>query len=518
MKKNSTMKTFYLIFSLLIISSLAIAQSPEIEWGPETELEKDFYNDRVVGYDADGFYVLRTLGNYLVDNGNIHLDYYSSLTYDKESSIQVFLPTIEGQFSEFLDLFYLDGKLILFTTVTDTKKKMRNAYVQKLKNDGTLDGQPTLVGKLSLANSDKEKFDIRLIEDNQIMVTALNSFEEYGGQPVVVKIFDSSLNLVVDKSLEIPLTGRNFDLTQIEYGKSGRLFLAIRAEQASTKKSVRVKKYDDLLLIYNTHTSSFETYTIVIEKYLAADFMIKLDADENVIAYGFLTPKSSPNYTGIFYNKINPKTLKAEINTTGLFSREMIAEFVDKRNGETLDDYYRFNLKNIIFTNGGYTLFLAEQHFETSKTLVDPKTKAEEYIYYYNQNDIIAACVDKDGVMKWTSRIPKSQQSINDNEFFLSFEAVPTKYGDKVKVLYMDNPSNLATNSAADVKEMKRPAKGVATLLTIYMDGTVDKVRLFDNEHIKNMFSPRTFFKLKNAYAVEGVSGKATQFGGLRFE
>src|SRR3989339_1164031 len=100
------MKTICFILCITLLSSLAFAQSPEIEWGPITEYSKGEYNNRVIGHDADGFYVLKTTGNYTIDNGNIFLDYYASLNYEYETSVQVFLPTVDGMFSEFLDLFY----------------------------------------------------------------------------------------------------------------------------------------------------------------------------------------------------------------------------------------------------------------------------------------------------------------------------------------------------------------------------------------------------------------------------
>lgn len=515
---NEIMKKTIFLLSIIACYIAGYAQTLQVDWGSLQDMPKNNFNEKIIGYDKDGLYILRSSGDYVVDNSGIWLDYFSTTMKSKESSIQVLLPSVEGQMSNYLDMFYISGKIILFTTINDAAKKKTFAYVQEITKEGTLAGKPILAGEIPL-NSETDKFNINLSPDKtRVMVSTLSTFEKYA-TPYKIKVFDSSLKEVVNSGFDLPLKDRNFTVLQTLYGNSGNIYFAIKAEQASKKKTATTTaKYDYLILVHSTVKKDFDTYTVALEKNVPANIFFNLDNDENVIVFGFVSPKSAPGFTGIYYNKINPKIAKLELNTSGLFSREMILEFSDGRNGETAAQYLNYIPKNILFLENGSAVFLAEQSYTTTRTMVDPKTKAEEVIYYYNSNDIIAACANKEGKIDWTLRIPKNQKSLNDNAYFLSYFATATRYGSKVKILYVDNPGNLNSNAVAEIKELKRPQKGVATVLTIYSDGSIDKARMFDAVDLRFLITPKTLLESPGQYYVPAIDGKTYKLGSFFFD
>lgn len=511
------MKKFIFIIAVIVYSITSFAQTLQVDWGELYDIPKSNYNDRIVGYDKDGFYTLRSSGEYIISN-SLWLDYYSSALKSKESSVQLLLPTVEGMMTNFYQIYYIGGKLVLITTVTDSKKKVKQAYVSQVTKEGTLANKPVLAAEIPMT-SETDDFFVGLSPDKtRIYVTTLSTFEKYAGQNISVKVYDSNTKEVVNKNFQLPLTDRNFSVLQIIYGNSGNVYFGIKAEQVTKRKSATGPKYDYMVIAYNTMKKDFDTYNIVVEKYLPADMFFTLDNEEQVVVFGFTTPKSTPGYSGFYYQKINPKIAKIELTSTGVFSREMILEFADKRNGETPEQYYNFKPKNILFLENGSAVFLAEQYYMTTRTMIDPKTKAEEVIYYYNYNDIIAASANKAGAIEWTLRIPKNQKSLNDNAHFISFASVATRYGSKVKILYVDNPSNLSTNSAIEIKELKRPQKGIATILTIYNDGSIDKARMFEAQDLKFLISPSVFIETPGQFFIQGTDGKQYKMGSFFFD
>ena len=512
------MRKFLFLFAIITCYIAGFAQTLQLDWGEIQEMPKDNFNEKIIGYDKDGLYILRSSGDYLVDNSNIWLDYFSTTLKSKESSIQILLPSVEGQMSNFLDMFYISGNIILFTTVNDAAKKKTFAYAQVISKEGTLAGKPILAGEIAL-QSETEKFNINLSPDKtRIMVSTLSSFEKYA-TPYKIKVFDYELKEIINSGFDLPLKDRNFTVLQTLYGNSGNIYFAIKAEQIGKKKTATAAvKYDYMILAYSSTKKSFDTYLVTLEKNVAANIYFNLDNDENIVVFGFVSPKSAPGFTGIYYQKINPKTAKLELNTSGLFTREMILEFADVRNGETPAQYLNYSPKNILFLENGSAIFLSEQNYTTTRTMVDPKTKAEEVIYYYNSNDIIAACATKEGKIDWTMRIPKNQKSLNDNAYFLSYFATATRYGSKVKVLYIDNPGNLNSNAVAEIKELKRPQKGVATILTIYSDGSIDKARMFDAVDLRFLFTPKALLETPGQYYIPAIDGKTYKMGSFFFD
>ena len=105
---------------LLFTSILLQAQTLDvIDFGLYQDIPKLTEFQDFVGRDDDGFYVVRSEGF----NGKINADdklwveYYSSLTMTQESVNEIILPAVGGIQSRFERMFYMDKKLILFTTV-----------------------------------------------------------------------------------------------------------------------------------------------------------------------------------------------------------------------------------------------------------------------------------------------------------------------------------------------------------------------------------------------------------------
>lgn len=512
------MKKIILLITITACFLAGYTQMLQVDWGDLQEFPKNNFYEKIIGYDKDGLYILRSSGDFVIDNSNIWLDYFSTTMKTKESSVQVLMPSVEGQMSNYLDLFYISEKIILFTTVNDAVKKKTFAYAQEISKEGTLSGKPIEVGEIAL-NSETEKFNINLSPDKtRIMVSTLSTFEKYV-TPYKIKVFDSNLKEIVNSGFDLPMKDRNFTILQTLYGNSGNIYFAIKAEQVGKKKTATASvKYDYMILVYSSTKKAFDTYTVMLEKNVPANIFFNLDNDENIVVFGFVSPKSAPGFTGVYYQKINPKTAKLELNTSGLFSREMILEFSDGRNGETPAQYLNYTPKNILFLENGSAIFLSEQSYTSTRTMIDPKTKAEEIIYYYNSNDIIAACATKEGKIDWTLRVPKNQKSLNDNAYFLSYFATATRYGSKVKLLYIDNPGNLNFNTVADIKELKRPQKGVATVLTIFSDGSIDKARMFDAVDLKFLFTPKVLLETPGQYYVPALEGRTYKMGSFFFD
>ena len=154
------------ILGLFIMSAVTTAQTVNCDFGVDQKikLENGETYQKMVGADKTGFYVLKT--DY--DN-NIWLEFWNSDNLVKESSNRLILPSVGGVQAEFKEMFYLNEKLIMFTTVTNESIKQKTLYAQHVNKAGKIIGESKPIGRLTNQNIVVD-FDVRLTEDRKAHV------------------------------------------------------------------------------------------------------------------------------------------------------------------------------------------------------------------------------------------------------------------------------------------------------------------------------------------------------------
>ena len=517
----------FIVFVSLIISYTGLlAQTLEMDWGQASELPKNHYYQKIIGSDKDGFFTIQSKGILGVNDETLTLEYYSTTTNAKESSNQVITPTVNGNPTHYEEMFYLNGKIILFSSVNSSSRKV--LYVQYLNTDGTLKNKPKEVGSIPVSNSSLDGFEIYINDAKKLVLSYHNTFAQYNGEPFIYKIFNSDLIEETNVSLEIPLKERSFEVTQSKISKLGDIYMLVKAEKIKDKKKESASAtYEFMMMIYNSKKKTFNPFIITADKYIPSHAIFGLDKEGNILIGGFFsnkTVKIANEFLGAFYMKINPNILKASVvdpkSAIKIFSKDLMAEFSQERNGETPDKYYNYVMKDlVVFENGGFA-FLAEQQYTTSTTIIAPGTKQETKIDYYFYNDLVVCGVSKEGVLSWQIRIPKNQNSSDDKGYYHSIATFVD--ANKLKIIFNDNRSNLNNKVAEKTKEIKNnPAlipKGQAVLATLYSDGSYEKYAMFKDEDAKFVIVPRMIIQANKRYITYAQDGKSIKFGSFAFE
>lgn len=521
------MKQMILFLALLYLctSLPVLSQTVEPDWGPSRDMEKGTYFHKMAGYDKDGYFMVRSDNILKVTNNKIYIEYYSSVTNDMESIGEVLLPTVNGVMSEYEDAFYMNGKIILFTSVP--LGSQRTLYVQYLNIDGTLKNKPRELGSIPIANMPADKFRFSTFSDSQILIRYNNSYMQYNGEPFTFKIINSNLIDDFSETLELPLKERSFEVLQTAVTKTNTILFLIRAEIVSKKKT-STQMYENILMVYNPKSKVFTPILIDAEKYIPLSMRFTLNKEENVIVGGLIankTRKIENEFCGAFYQIINPRTLK--VNPTDikknykLFDKPFIANFAAERNGTTPVQYYNLIMKDIVvFENNGIA-FIAEQYYTAQKTLIDPGSKAETTINYFYYNDLLVFGVNKEGELDWYKHIPKNQESLDDNGYWHSFVAVLNV--NQVKILYNDNPANLKNTIPEKTKLLKNnlntnKATGQAVMISIFADGSFEKYPLFPEKDSKVCILPKMILPMGKRILAGCQEVKSVKFCTFAFE
>ncbi|MBU0765629.1 MAG: hypothetical protein KJ607_12415 [Bacteroidetes bacterium] len=421
------------------------------------------------------------------------------------SESELILPSVAGEQSEFEAIFFVGGKLVLFTTIPDEKTKCRRIYVQYLNHDGTLKNKPIKIGEAQESYTGKKLYSIRNAPEKQnFEIIIAPYYTIYQGELFRVKLIDYSLSEVFSKNLKLPLENRNCDVLQCRIDSKKNTFFAIKAKQLSKRSSRFGKTADEFLIVaHNNALNTYKKYPIKIKKDIPYDIFFDFDRFGNIVIVGLYTQKNSRDggFSGVFSMKINPATQNFFKLPPKLFYKKFDREFQNdfslKRYGDTPEQRYSISINDLAYINDDEFVFVAEQFYKTTKTIVDPMTKGESHVNYYYYNDLLYIVV-RDGMINRIERVPKSQYSIDDGGYYSSYSLLHSNYKN-IKILFNDHPANMKERELAKIKELKnnvmKNPKGMPVMITIYEDGSFDKQPLFNEKEndgviVKDMIVP----------------------------
>ncbi|MDR2010058.1 MAG: hypothetical protein LBQ22_06210 [Bacteroidales bacterium] len=477
-------KVFLTIIVMVICIGFINAQS-SVSFGYDKDVVLPKLNDyeRLLGADSDGFYALR-----VDENDDIYLDYFNATTMAREASNQMILPMVSGINARYIDMFFIDSKLLLFTEVLNNTTKEKSLYIQQVGKNAHILGEPTVIGKLTNQNISVD-FNIKLTPNKQnVFIWYNRPFQTYNEEPFYFKVYDSNMKEIYNNTIKLPLNNKAFEIDQIEIGNSGNIYMLARISPDPRQlKRMKTVVYDYKILVFDAATGNVNGYDTKGKKMQLVDVIFGLDTEENIDIYGFLVRKGKTNYEGIHHQKLNTKTgqffsgdaKKADYT----FSKTELPEFRAERLSRIMDQLYDYKLLDVVYLANGGSAIIAEHQNYWMDSIIVPQTKEVIYNDYYKFNDVLVAYCSPENNMEWMTRIPKSQYSYNDWGKFSSIAYYAV--GEKIFLFYNDNAKNLKLLQKQDLdgtlyKEITSPGRsGMAVSVSIFSDGKIHGTQLF---------------------------------------
>jgi hypothetical protein len=438
------------------------------------------------------------------------------------------MPEVFGKKTSFEDLFYINNQLILLAAFNDGAKQRKTVYALKIQEDGSPTSEPLMIGNIPFTGVEKG-FSYSLTQDNKaIMIQYVNEFSVYSGEPFQFKLLSSDLTITENHSFELPFAKRKFKVEKIDRGVSGNYYFALAIEPEKQRKTsarpgqTTAVAYEYMILVWNASKKVFQQYPVVVEKYAPKTITFGLDAQENMYIMGFGTKRSAAALVAVYYQKLIPRIEKFEAKSVKDFSkdRNFLNEFKDPRNGTTDAERFAYSNGEILFLQSAGIVFLSEHYYTTSRVMVEPRTKVETLINYYNYNDVMAVNVTEDNEIGWVTKVAKKQYSTDDKGYYSSYYA--TTDINKTKLFFNDNSKNIGKIPYAKIKEATfyqatNPAE-TATVVTIYSDGNVDRAPMFNKTESKVNLCPRLIIRNDTQYYIYGQDKSDVMFGNFFFE
>ncbi len=506
-----------LFFAAIICTGVVNAQS-STSFGFDKELVLADLNEyvRFIGADSDGFYALR-----INEKDDLYLDFFNGNSMNRESTNQLILPMMSGIKAEYVEMFYLDGKLVLFSQIVNNTAKEKTLYIQQINKSGQIIGEPVMIGKLTNQNISVD-FTVELTPNQQnVFVYYFRPFQTYNEEPFFFKVYDPDLNEVYNNTVKLPMVGEAFAVEQTIIANSGNVYMLARVSPDPRQlKRMKTIIYDYKLLMFNAADGVVSAIEVKGKKLVLVDAIIGLDENENVDIFGFMVRKGKTEYEGIFHQKYNPKT---KTFVTGdakkadyVFSKTETPEFRAERLTKFYEDMYNYKLLDVLYMSNGASVLIAEHQNYWMDSIVVPGSKDIIYNDYYRFNDVLVAYCSPENNMEWMTRIPKSQYSYNDLGKYSSVAAFAV--GEKVFLFYNDNAKNIklleqAVLTGEEYKEIVAPdRKGVAVAVSIFSDGKVHGTAMFNKKNKKYRIVPEFFKEFNERQYLYTQSGDKVKF------
>ena len=479
-------KTFFIIITLLACISAVNAQLSTI-FGKDLEISLPKNSEYVhfLGADSDGFFALRN-----EENKGLFLDYFDGISMNKVSSYSLALPMISGVNSDFVAMFYIDSKLLLFTEVLNNSAQEKTLYMQQVNNNAQIIGEAKVIGKLTNQNT-KVKYNICLTPNGQnVFVWYNRPFQTYNEEPFFFKVYDADMKEIYNQAVKLPLNDKSFIIDQVEIGNSGNVYMLAKiSPDARLAQRMKTIVYDYEVLVFDVKSGNINRYEAKGKKLQLVDAIIGVDEQENVDIYGFMSRKQKDDYEAIMHLKLNTKEGKFiygdQKKSDYTFSKTETPQFRAERLTTRQDQIYDYKLLGVVYLANGGSALIAEHQNYWLDSIITPQTREAIYSDYYRYNDVIVAYCSPENNMEWMTRVPKSQYSYNDNGRYSSVAYFAV--GEKIFILYNDNSKNakLLQKQVLDdnqYKETNSPSRnGVAIGVSIFSDGKVHGDELFGN-------------------------------------
>jgi hypothetical protein len=195
---------------------------------------------------------------------------------------------------------------------------------------------------------------------------------------------------------------------------------------------------------------------------------MKLNKQDELVISGFVNETRNRSVNGVFSLIINKKMELVSASSEEI-DMAVVNQFLDEREIGKVKEIEGLYIREMVFTaDNSYYLF-GEEYDKYTERNYDPRTNITTTIDHYYYHSILAAYFASNGSLKWVKRIPKEQNSTNDEGYFSSFATFVK--GNSVYLYFNDNERNInLPNSGKGLEDLNENRRSIIAGLVISPD------------------------------------------------
>lgn len=521
----------FLCFSLFALHAQQDVRPATISWGEELKEPTGTSIERIITAGSWGAYVLRRKAGNTFTGEQIFIEQYDGRMRMKRSQ-KVDL-RYKGKKREFEDLVWSNNKLFLLTSFNNEAKKKNYLFAQELNSRLVPNKNLQLIGEIDTRDKFREGvFDLAISRDSsKILVYNQLPFKKSEPERFALRVFDSNFQEMWAQDISLPYGDGNFSIEEYRLDKEGNVYLlGVVYEDRSRVRRNGKPTYSYTILAYTEKGERAQEYRIDLEEQFLTDLTFRVGNDGNLVCAGFYSNRGTYSIKGTCFFQLDVNTKEIVHLNLMAFDFEFRTEYMSEGRKDRLEraevegnvnrtpELYRYSLDNLILRSDGGAVLVAEQYYvyQQSYRYWDGTLR---YDNFYNYNDIIVVNIQPDGVIEWTTRIPKRQETLNDGGYYSSYAMATVR--DRFYFIYNDNSRNYRANQNGNRRYLYNfnGRYSVVVVSEITRDGQLSTFPLFTNRDADVITRPKICRQTgSRRMMVYGERGRNYRFANLEFD
>jgi len=350
-------------------------------------------------------------------------------------------------------------------------------------------------------------------------------------------LFDNARGEYEKNTQQIPYVNFQLEIYDQFVSNNGDLY-ALAKEYYRHNPSLPwsfMNRYFAKVRAFKAVDGKFQEFEINQPDYIIQEFKMHTDENGNFICSGFYADDIWSGVRGVFVLELDRNTNEVVRSTKMPFTPEFLSSGVaawerswrDRFRANTARQQGLGDFKILEFrktADGGFIGIAEHQDMQLRERVTGSEENQKvriDQLYYYD--DMIVYKISVDGKLEWARRIPKNQQSTNDEGYFLSAAHAVTN--DRVFLLFNDSKRNYNDDGTYGDAEFPFPAAMVGpwnVIGSVEIDlktGEMKRRMLPGRSETRTTFVPKysRFDVRSNEMIIYGKNNRRHRFGLVSF-
>lgn len=515
------------------LSFLAAQQSDmpaTISWGDEVNSPRNTDMEGVVATQSGSIYTLRRRygAGFSKEAAFVEL-YDKDLKLKRSQELEL---KFEGKDRDFERVIMLHGQLYFFTSFANQVKKKNYLFYQTL-NDRLLPSKKLVkISEVDAVNKERKgAFNIEVSRDSsKVLIYAQLPYQRKEPERFSLQVFNDSLEQLWQREIVLPYADNLFSVEEYHVDNQGNVYLlGVRYKDGAGRRRRGTPDYNYEILAYTNDGSEVKTYRIDNNEFFLTDMTFRIADNGHLVCSGFYSNKGTYSIKGACFLRIDPVQQSIYLQNFKPFDFDFLTEHLSEgakeraqraaQSGDTRKEpeLYQVKLDELILRSDGGAVMIAEQ-FYVQEYVYRYFDGTLRYDYYYNYYDIVVVNIRPNGEIEWATRIPKRQETVNDEGYFSSYALTVVR--DRFYFIYNDNVRNLAPlEERPRTVQRFNGRQSVIALAEVSKDGTLRTWPLYANRDADIITRPKACRQIgSRKMAVYGESGRRFRFATLLFQ
>lgn len=387
---------------------------------------------------------------------------------------------------------YLNDKIVLFSTLYDSKAKKITAGYHFLSKEGELEKTLNPLAEIDVTDDDLEKqisFAISPDRSKVLLYYPIEAASKTDKPGVYVKVINTSdySNFWESKYF---FPDKNVDIEKVLINNQGNTFLLTRNELEGQEKDKSVQKYKYMLYTCKKDNKSLADFNLKIsEQYFLNNMLIKFDGKNNILASGFYSEKSANFAKGAFVVNLDAASGSTLINALVPF----VSEVSESKDNDDKEKAF-FHMRDISFLNDGSIVLVGEQYYidiSHSRGYGAYGAVGGSTNFTYRYKDVLVMSLKPTGELNWMKTVAKKQITANDGAMYSS--VVPIVQNNKVTILVNGHKDGLEKRLSAFTDN------NIVYMLEFDSAGNMIKKSLYSGEQAETRLSPKVSYRVSDS-------------------